>query len=398
MSVADLPEGTGALVALAGLSGFGPATVLRCLSDPGPDAAWAAVVAGAPGRSPALAEAVRPMTAAAVAHLVQVARSLDPEVELARHLAHGRRVLVRGAPGYPERLRHDPAPAGLLFVEGDPAAWSGPTVAIVGTRNATRPGRDLAVRLGAELVEAGVAVVSGLALGIDGAAHVGALRPLAEPPGADEAPLGRPIGVIASGLDVAYPRRHGELHRSVAAHGLLVSETPLGHRPTAWRFPARNRIIAGLADAVVVVESRSAGGSMLTVAEALARGVPVLAVPGHPSAPAAAGTNDLLFDGAAIVRGTRDVLDAIGVEVPSSRRSASGGDTGGAAVTDTQRSVMEAIGLTPAALPEIVARSGLALEQVAEALVQLEAAGLVVRAAGWFERTGVAPGRGGAAS
>ena len=130
---------------------------------------------------------------------------------------------------------------------------------------------------------------------------------------ADAGPVAA-VGVVASGLDVVYPRRHLDLHRRVASSGLMVSETPAGVRPDAWRFPARNRLIAGLSDAVVVVESRIAGGSMHTVDEALIRGVPVMAVPGPPGAPASQGTNQLLFDGANLARNAADVLLAIGVD------------------------------------------------------------------------------------
>lgn len=368
----------GYLIALSLLPGVGPATVLACHRDGGVEAAWELVVAGRPRRVAALGPVLARLDAAAVALLVGAARALDPDHELRRHRADGRHVLVRGQPGYPARLAEDPAPPAVLFATGCLDALTRPTVAIVGTRNATRPGRDLAAQLGAELAAAGVAVVSGLALGIDGAAHQGALR-------AGEAVPGRPVGVIASGLDIAYPRRHVELHAQVARSGLLVSETPLGQRPVAWRFPARNRIIAGLADAVVVVESRSAGGSMLTVGEALYRGVPVLAVPGHPAAPAAAGTNDLLFDGAAIVRSVADVLDAIGISPAQAIRPAVG--EASARLPPDQRSVLAAIGDTPAALAEIVARSGLPLDVASEALLRLEADQRVVRTAGWYERT-----------
>ncbi len=376
---------TGFLVALSCLPGVGPATLLRCQDGDGPEAAWAAVVAGQPKRSGDLAEAVARLSASAVADLVRTARAIEPVDELRRHQVGGQRVLVRGTPGYPGRLVHDPAPPAMLFAHGNLEPLGGPTVAVVGTRNATRPGRDFAMELGAGLAEAGVAVVSGLALGIDGAAHRGALR--AKAGGA----VGAPVGVIASGLDVAYPRRHTELHRAVAGCGLLVSETPLGHRPTAWRFPARNRIIAGLADAVVVVESRSAGGSMLTVKEALDRGVTVLAVPGHPSAPAAAGTNDLLFDGAGIVRSVDDVLGVIGVQPP--RRPEPVEPASDPALPPHHRAVLAALGDTPAALPEIVARSGMALDEVSEALVRLEGSQHLARSAGWYERT-TPPGAG----
>jgi len=365
------------LIALSLLPGVGPATVLACHVQPGgAQAAWDAVVAGRPSRVAGLAPAMARLGGGGVASVVAAARSLDPELELRRHLALGRHVLVSGHPGYPERLAQDPSPPAVLFAAGHLGCLAGPTVAIVGTRNATRPGREFAAELGADLAAAGVAVVSGLALGIDGAGHHGALR-------VDNG-SGRPVGVVASGLDIAYPRRHAELHARVARSGLLLSETPLGQRPMAWRFPARNRIIAGLSDAVVVVESRSAGGSMLTVAEALDRGVPVLAVPGHPSAPAAAGTNDLLFDGAAIVRSVADVFDAIGMtSVPPVCP-----DPGREAVSQppAHRSVLAAMDQTPAALSEIVARSGLPLDVVSEALVHLEAEQSVVRTAGWYER------------
>lgn len=341
-----------ALVALSQVEGVGPATLLRHLRS-GPLAAWKALAAQQ--------------------------RQIDPGQELERHLAAGRHVLVYGQPGYPERLLEDPAPPALLFAQGRLDALDGPAVAVVGTRNATRLGRDLAGCLGAELTAAGVAVVSGLALGIDGAAHRGAVGWLGNHPGGQ---VGRPIGVIASGLDVVYPRRHLELHRQVAATGLLVSETPLGHRPVPWRFPARNRIIAGLVDAVVVVESRSAGGSMLTAGEALDRGISVLAVPGHPTSGAAAGTNDLIFDGATIVRSAADVLGAIGVDpLPT----AAGLSPRMRPLAAAERLVMEAVGAEPAALSEIVGRSKLSLEVVAGALVSLEADGFLVRSAGWYE-------------
>jgi DNA processing protein len=375
-----LPPGTAHLIALASLDGVGPATLARCLADPGPEAAWAALVAGRPSSSPALAEVALRRGSERTAELVGEARALDPAVELDRHLAGGRRVLVRGEPGYPERLRHDPAPPALLFAIGDLAALDGPTVAVVGTRNATRPGTVLAAELGAGLAEAGVAVVSGLALGIDGAAHRGALA-------AAGAGSGAPVGVIASGLDIAYPRRHAELHAAVAAAGLLLSETPLGRRPSSWRFPARNRIIAGLADAVVVVESRSAGGSMLTVTEALDRGVTVLAVPGHPTAPAAAGTNDLLSEGAGMCRTVADVLVAIGSASPVGPP----GPSGGAATTPLppdELAVLAALAEGPAAFPEVVGRTGLAIDAVATALAHLEGQGLVSRAGSWYEGSG----------
>ena len=198
-----------------------------------------------------------------------------------------------------------------------------PRVAIVGTRRCTRYGFDLARELGADLAAAGVQVVSGLALGIDGAAHRGAL---------DAAGGAPPIGVVASGLDVVYPRAPPAAVGGGRHRGSLLSECPLGTAPEAWRFPARNRIIAALADAVVVVESAGAGGSMYTVEEALARDRPVLAVPGSVRSAASAGTNRLLAEGAGVARDADDVLAAIGQpQRPGRRRRAAAGARAGRA-------------------------------------------------------------------
>lgn len=367
------------LVALAQLPGIGPATLLRWHRGVGACEAWRVVQRGVAAEIVALAGPRSRLAESGVAPLVAAARSLDPHRELERQGADGRRVLVEGTPEFPERLRHDPAPPAVLFADGDPRVLAQPAVAVVGTRNATRAGRDLAAGWGAELAAAGVAVVSGLALGIDAAAHRGALHAgsLAEP----EAPAGAPVGVVAAGLDVAYPRRHAELHREVARHGVLLSEVPLGIRPTSWRFPARNRIIAGLADAVVVVESRTVGGSILTAGEGLERGIPVLAVPGHPSAPASAGTNDLLFDGAHLVRSSADVLAHLGLSAPAP----SPGERQQAPLDAAAEAVLAAIGTQPSALAEVVARCELELEDVARTLIALEAAGRVTRTAGWYE-------------
>ncbi len=378
------------LVALSLLPGMGPATLWRC-HVLGPAECWAAVLSGRGQRHPALADLRTRIGAEAFERLVVASHDLRPDVVLARHLEAGRRVLVHGGPGYPDRLLDDPAPPAVLFAEGDPDAVHRPAVAVVGTRNATRQGRDLARRLGADLARAGVAVVSGLALGIDGAAHRGTLDE-AGPPDEPDRTGGRPavgpaVGVVASGLDLPYPRRHAELHREVAASGLLLSETPLGVRPLPWRFPARNRIIAALADAVVVVESRSRGGSMLTVGEALDRGVPVMAVPGHPTAPAAAGTNDLLFDGACPVRGAADVLGLIGITAAPPPRTRVPRRPAGAEA----RAVHDLLAQGPASLAEVVARSGLGLDVVADVLVGLETDGWVARSGGWFEVAGRSP-------
>src|SRR5204862_479680 len=155
----------------------------------------------------------------------------------------------------------------------------------------------VARQLGRELAAHGVAIVSGLAIGIDGSAHEGALAAKAAPP----------VGVVGSGLDVVYPKRHRHLWDAVAAAGVLLSEAPMGAVPERWRFPARNRILAALSDVVVVVESHAAGGSMHTVRAAIDRGIPVMAVPGSMRNPAAAGTNQLLSEGVPPARDPDDI-------------------------------------------------------------------------------------------
>ncbi len=204
---------------------------------------------------------------------------------------------------HPSAVIHDVDPAPVLFRRGRVVDPTAPAAAIVGTRRCTPTGRSVAMELGSGLAAAGVTVVSGLALGIDGAAHRGALA-------ADGAPV---VGVVGSGLDVVYPRGNRDLWDAVSASGTLLTEAPLGAEPEGWRFPARNRLLAALADVVVVVESKRAGGSMHTVEEAIRREVTVMAVPGSVRNPAAAGTNLLLSEGCAPACSTDDVLVALGL-------------------------------------------------------------------------------------
>jgi DNA processing protein len=305
---------------------------------------------------------------------------------LGEHRAAGIEVLVHGDPGYPNVLLHDPAPPAVLFALGRTELLGAPAVAIVGTRNATHVGCRTAATLAGELADLGIQVVSGLALGIDGAAHRGVIARLDAPTPAPG--LGRPVGVVACGLDLAYPSRHRALHREVEVHGLLLSEHPMGTPPAPWRFPARNRIIAALGLALVVVESRATGGSMLTVGEALARDRPILAVPGHPSSPSAAGTLDLLSEGAIVLRDVDDVLVAIGRA--GQRRAAEEGT--GAAAPDGRvpehpmaGAILQLLTGTPRSLEELVAATERPVLEVARAVDELERLGRVVRSGAWLE-------------
>ncbi len=358
--------------ALTTLPGMGPARLVALLADRGPVEAWAEVAAGV-SLTAAMATAMGPDAPALAARWKAAAPRLDVGALWRRHVEAGVGVCLQGGPAFPAALAIDLAPPAVLFHRGEPAALGGPRVAIVGTRRCTRYGLDVARELGRHLAEAGVGVVSGLAIGIDGAAHAGALE-------ADH--VAPPIAVVGSGLDVIYPRSHAVLWRRVCQRGVVLSEAPLGAVPERWRFPARNRLIAALADVVVVVESPELGGSMHTVAEALRRGRPVLAVPGPVRSTASAGTNKLLAEGAAPARDATDVLMALGLS-PGRLRSTRDART---VPADDDERVLEAFGWQPATLDQLTARTGRPLAEVALALARLEDQGWVAGSGSWYER------------
>ena len=298
-------------------------------------------------------------------------------------------VHILGDSDYPERLARDPRAPAVLFSMGDLGALSVPCAGIVGTRHATAYGRACSRTLGDALCRSGVAVVSGLARGIDVSAHRGVVDVLRTDRHvmADGSPSpgevrGRPIGVVASGLDVVYPPEHGEIWNDVAREGVLISESPPGTEPHAHRFPLRNRIIAALCDVLVVVESRITGGSMITVREALDRGITVMAVPGATSTRAAEGTNALIRDGASIAVEPEDVLAVLGME--ACRRSTPVDFRPPPSSVD--RAILEVIGSEPMTLDEVVGRMRTDLADVAVSLGRLEAQGWLLCTAGWYER------------
>jgi DNA processing protein len=373
---AERPPPEAYVVALACLDGIGPARLRALLSGRSPQEAWEAVVAGrAPAGRPVGEEPAAGVGDEAARWAVQ-ARDLDPAALWERHRRAGVGVSVWGGEGYPVDLLDDPEPPPVLFHRGDLAALDGPRVAVVGTRDCTRTGRDIAFELGRDLAEAGVRVVSGLALGIDGAAHAGALAAAGAPP----------VAVVGSGLDVVYPRRNGRLWAELAERGLLLSEYPLATPPTAWHFPARNRILAALADLVVVVESHDRGGALLTVDAAEARQRPVMAVPGSVRSPASAGTNRLLaeLEHGSLCRDATDVLVRLGLEGRALGREAAPQ----ALPPPEDLEILDALGWQPASLEQIVAVAARPIGEVALALDRLEAGGWVARRGGWFERVG----------
>ncbi len=276
----------------------------------------------------------------------------------------GTHVYVEDRPGYPfDGVPDRPA---VLLGEGDaPAALARRRVAIVGTRAATPHGLADAYELGAVLARAGVTVVSGLAIGIDAAAHEGALDA-----------GGSVVGVLGTGLDVVYPRRHRALFDRVRAAGLLVSELGYGTQPRRSAFPVRNRIIAGLSELVVVVEATLKGGARITAERAGEYGRTVMAYPGSRRNPSAAGTNALVYDGASVVLEPDDVLLQLGLEQADPQldlRAPPAGDTA---------AVLRACHGEPATLDQLASRVGLTPSAVVAAVRELERAGWMQRARG----------------
>ena len=271
------------------------------------------------------------------------------------------RRLRRRDAAYPALLAQIPDPPGRLWIRGeaDPEVLARPAVSIVGARACSGYGRSVSRLLATEAAQAGAVVVSGLARGVDGEAHRGAL-----------AGGGVTVAVLGCGVDRDYPAAHAELARQiVAAGGLVVSEYEPGVEPAPWRFPARNRIIAGLALATVVVEARERSGALITADFALDDGREVLAVPGEITSPLSAGTNALLRLGATPATCAADVLEAVGVERRSELRPVP--DDPGAA------SVLEALAAGASTADELARVTALDAGALAAALAMLELAGAV---------------------
>ncbi len=259
---------------------------------------------------------------------------------------------------YPERLRALPDAAPLLLVRGHLGVLHGRAVAIVGARAATVYGTTVAAELAAALAEAGVVVVSGLARGIDAAAHRAAL-----------AAGGLTVAFLACGPDRMYPAEHGPLAEEICARGAVVTEMPPGVPPLPGYFPLRNRLIAALAEVVVVVEARARSGSLVTARRAADHGVEVLAVPGPITAPTSAGTNRLLRDGVAPVLGPADIFRALNLPVPTVRRSRR------RKLGTRAQAIVECLSRTPANRDDLARRLALEPPDLALELMELELSG-----------------------
>ena len=289
----------------------------------------------------------------------------------------GARYLFHDSPDYSQLLGQMEGAPPILIVRGDPALAARPAVAIVGARNASAGAVKLARDFAAALAEAGFTVVSGLARGIDGAAHRGALA------------AGATIGVIASGIDIAYPPEHAALQEEVAERGLLMSEQPPGTDPLARHFPARNRIIAGLAAGTLVVEAAPKSGSLITARLAGEAGREVMAIPGSPLDSRARGGNQLIRDGAVLVQSPGDVIELLssfdGTPRSSFREAAPAWfapDDELADVSSGPADIAALLTTAPIAIDELIRQSADSAAAVQLALLELEIAGRLVRHAG----------------
>lgn len=356
-----------AALALVSLPGMSP-TRLRAVLDAfgSPQSCVAAI---REGRAAVIADGVSDRRVAAGRRAAAGAWRDCLDLERAREQLRCRATLVWSLADADYPIADDATDRpGVLLAEGRaPEVLGRPRVAVVGTRAATPHGLADARELGAHLAGTGVTVVSGMAIGIDGAAHEGALA-------AD----GGVVGVVATGLDVEYPRRHAALYRRVRERGVVVGEQPFGVGPHPARFPIRNRIIAGLADVVVVVEATLRGGARITAQYALDYGRTVLAVPGSRRNPAAEGTNALIADGAHPLVDWSDVTVALGLTA----RSRSHDAPTRAAPSDRGAAVLAALGGEPATPDQLASRTTLPVDDVVAAVMELDRAGWVSRERG----------------
>jgi DNA processing protein len=324
--------------------------------------------------------AVAAFAAETGSHMVAAPRSarfaafcaaFDESAYRARLAATGLQWVGRSEQRFPDRLReiHDP-PVGL-FVRGSAALalLDRPLVAIVGARACSAYGTDVASSLAQQLARAGAVVVSGLARGVDAAAHRGALE------------AGATVAVLGCGIDRDYPRAHAHLAARVAATGLILSEYAPGVEPAPWRFPARNRIVAGLSQVTVVVEARERSGALITADLALDEGREVMAVPGEITSLLSQGANALLRLGATPVTCAGDVLEALGIEPAAPEPPP--------ALEPRLASVHAIVLDTPAGVDEIARRTGLDAGHVSAALAELELLGLIGESGGLYR--GVMP-------
>ena len=350
-----------AYVALALVPGIGPSrfhAILKvCHTASGAFSAPFAFLRSIPGITAAAATAIR------AGGIESGVRALEQAERL------GGRALIQDDPEYPELLRHIPEAPPVLFALGQLSLLERPAVAVVGSRDHTAYGGEVARALAWAAASAGLAVVSGMARGLDAVAHEAALDA-----------GGGTVGVLGNGLGVVYPTANAALYQRVAGRGLLLTEFPPGERPTAGSFPRRNRIVSGLARVTVVVEAGEGSGALITAGTALDQGREVMAVPGNITSPCSVGANRLLRDGAEPLLSPGDLLE----HYPEAIRPADGVAAGPPSTQPLpgnlpphDRAVAELLGAEPVALEELVLRAGRPPQDVLAVLCALEIAGVV---------------------
>ena len=314
---------------------------------------------GLPGniRSASRTQLARVVSDAIAGRIVEDGRA--PLVEAAREWAAqpGRSVVTLADPYYPQQLLQIPDPPVLLYVTGETRLLGAPSLAIVGSRNATQQGVTNAERFARALSEAGLAIVSGLALGIDAAAHRGGL-----------AGRGSTIAVLGCGPDVVYPRGNELLSAQITENGAMVSEFPLGTPPERENFPRRNRLISGLSRGCLVIEAALASGSLITARLASEQGREVFAIPGSIHSPLSKGCHALIKQGAKLVESAQDVLEELGFDAASpNSRNPSGVSAG----------LLQHMGHDPCTIDALIQRTGLTAEAISAMLLTLELEGKV---------------------
>ena len=353
-----------ALAALSSLTALTPRQLRLALAKVDPCTLWADISSGssmnlsmiAPGQHE---DAAREATAFDVDKLRATLTQLSIRV-LATHSADT-----------PDRLRDDESRPPAIFLRGDQSLLTQRMVAIVGTRRATAAGRATATELAEQLSAAGVIVVSGLALGIDTAAHRGAMS------------QGSTVAVVECGLDRCYPTRHQELFDEMCEHHLVLSEWPPGISPAPYRFPMRNRLIAALAELLIVVESDSTGGSLITAREALDRGREVMAVPGSPRVATSRGTNALIRDGATPVTCVDDVIQVLGITHISVQQTSPV-----AGLHETSIEIVHLLKGEALTLGQIVDRLSMPIGETVIVMSELVQRKIISETNGWFELAG----------
>lgn len=357
-------ESLAAWLVLGSAPGVGPRTFARLVERFGDPRS----VLGAPAH--ALAQCgLKPETVEAIKHPDRAA----VDIALAWAQEPGAHILALGGTGYPPLLAEIPDAPPLLFVRGDPGLLSEPQLAIVGSRNATAGGLELTRDLAGQLAACGLVITSGLAIGVDGAAHAGALE------------SGRTIAVLGTGPDRVYPAAHRDLARRIADTGALVSELPPGQGALAQNFPRRNRIISGLSLGTLVTEATLRSGSLITARHAAEQGREVFAVPGSVRNPLARGCHALIREGARLVESAAEILEELAPALRGALADEPPALVGSGPVPEGRPPtldadylrLLEAMGFDPVTPDELIRRTGLSAESVSSMLLLLELEGHV---------------------